>query len=211
MVVTLALGLARTGEPGSIPRLPPMDDGAWSTWRLHGSLTQEADDVLFASERVELEVTEGQVAVSAEYYLRNASPNGQGLTIAYPILVSKQNLPPENVLVDERPLPVLPGQSGQVYARFPISIPAHEIHSFRVRYQQRLLGHEAIYLVTSALRWPRPIDRAVFVIKHPAHWRNVTLSYPILRRATANGQTTLLSVMQPFRPDREIILRWSGR
>jgi hypothetical protein len=70
-------------------------------------------------------------------------------------------------LVDGRPLPVVPGQEGQVYARFPISIPAHEIRSFRVRYQQRLLGREAIYLVTSARSWPSPIDRAVFVIKHP--------------------------------------------
>jgi hypothetical protein len=68
-----------------------------------------------------------------------------------------------------------------------------------------------MYLVTSALSWPRPIDRAVFVIKHPANWRKVTLSYPILRRETANGQTTLLAVMQPFRPNREVILRWGER
>jgi hypothetical protein len=210
MLVTLALGVATTGEPGSVPRLPAIDDVAWSTWRHHGGLAPESGDVLFASERVELEVTEGQVAVSAEYYLWNASPNGQGLGIVYPIIVSKQILPPENVLVDGRTLPVLPGQDGQVYARFPVSIPPHEIRSFRVRYEQRLLGREAVYLVTSALRWPRPIDRAVFVIKCPAKWRKVTLSYPILRRATANGQTTLLSVMQPFRPEREIVLRWAG-
>jgi hypothetical protein len=211
MVVTLALGLASTGEPGTIPRLPPLDDAAWSAWRQHGNLTPDMNDVLFASERVELSVTEGQLAVTAEYYLRNASGSGQGLSIAYPIIVSKKHLPPETVVVDERPLSVQSGEDGRVYVRFPVSLPPHEVRSFRVRYQQRLLGPEAKYLVTSALGWSRPIDRAVFAIKYPARWRKVTLSYPILRRETADGQTTLLAVMQPFRPDREIILRWSGR
>jgi hypothetical protein len=35
------------------------------------------------------------------------------------------------------------------------------------------------------------------------------LSYPVLHRETENGRTTLIAAMQPFRPDREIILRWA--
>jgi hypothetical protein len=208
MMVALALGLAATGEPGSIPQLPAIDDAAWSTWRHHLSSLPESDDVLFASEKVELSVTDGHLAVSAEYHLRNASPDGQGLTIAYPIIVSRGLLPPEEVVVDERALPAIPLPPGRVYARFPISIPAHEIRSFRVRYQQRLRRREAVYLVTSALSWALPIESAVFVIKHPSRWRNVTLSYPVSHRETANGQTTLYAVMQPFQPDHEIVVHW---
>ena len=208
MVMTVALGLATTGEPGSLPQLPSIDDAAWSTWRHHLDDGVASDDVLFASEWVEMTVTKGQLDVSAKYYLHNTSPLSQGLGIVYPVLVAKDRLPPEHVRVDEQVRPVLPGLPGQVVARFSVSIPAREIRSFRVRYRQRLLGHQAVYLVTSALSWPRPIDRAVFVIKHPAHWRKVTLSYPVARRRSADGQTTLLAVMQPFRPDREVVLRW---
>jgi hypothetical protein len=209
MDMTMALGLATTGEPGTIPRLPPMDDDSWSTWRRFLQPAPSSGDVHFAAERVELDVVEGQVTVRAEYHLSNPSANAQGLRIAYPILISRERLAPEEVMVDDHPLPVILGDPGQVAAQFPITIPAHGIRSFRVRYQQRLLGHQAVYLVTSALRWPRPIDRAVFVISHPANWRNVVLSYPILNRETANGKTTLIATMQPFRPDREISLRWA--
>jgi hypothetical protein len=209
MDVTLALGLATTGEPGTIPRLPPMNDDSWSTWRRFLQPTSPSNTVHFAAERVEMDVAEEQVTVSAEYHLDNPSPSAQGLHIAYPILISRDRLAPDNVIVDDRPLPVRAGESGQVVSDFPVAIPAHSIRSFRVRYQQRLLGHEAVYLVTSALSWPRPIDRAIFVIRYPSHWRGVVLSYPVLHRETENGRTTLIAAMQPFRPDREIVLRWA--
>jgi hypothetical protein len=54
------------------------------------------------------------------------------------------------------------------------------------------------------------LDRAVFVIDHPASWRNVQVSYPVRGRETRNGRTRLTLVEQPFLPDREVTVRWQA-
>jgi len=100
------------------------------------------------------------------------------------------------------------GGKGRVQADFPLSLSPTSIRTFHVRYVQPLLGKQATYLVTSALSWPYPIDRAVFVVRYPTHFRKATLSYPVLHRETVDGTTTLIAAMQPFRPDREVTLRW---
>jgi hypothetical protein len=209
--VTMALGLANTGVPGSIPQLPPLSDEAWSQWRVFLPLHPSTDDIRFAAERVELDVTDHSVTVDASYVLSNPSLASVGIRIAYPILVAKDRPAPDVVLVDGQSLLLVPGARGQVQTEFPISIPPQGIRSFHVRYTQRLLGHQAVYLVTSALRWPHPIDRAIFVIRYPARFRAAALSYPVLHRETVDGQATLIAVMQPFRPDREIVFRWSAK
>ena len=142
--------------------------------------------------------------------LANPSAASVGIRIAYPILVARDRPAPDTVQVDGQTLPLVSGDRGQVQAEFPLSIPPQAIRSFHVRYVQPVLGNQAVYLVTSALRWPYLIDRAVFVIKHPARFRGATLSYPTLHLETADGQTTLVAAMQPFRPDREVVLRWKG-
>ena len=113
------------------------------------------------------------------------------------------------VEVDGEVLPVGDEHDGQVAVDFRIELPSHGLRSFRVRYQQSILGHEARYLVTSALRWSKPIERAVFVIRHPSAWREVQVSYPVRNRSSADGRTTLTLVEQPFRPNREVVVRWA--
>ncbi|MBN2573275.1 MAG: hypothetical protein JXP73_01800 [Deltaproteobacteria bacterium] len=211
LTTAMALGLATTGAPGSIPCLPPVDDKAWSRWRAHLPPHAATDDIHFAAERVELDVSDEAVAVDADYVLANPSTASVGIRIAYPILVARDRPAPDSAWVDDRRLPLVPGNRGQVQAEFSLSIPPQAIRSFHVRYAQPVRGNQAVYLVTSALRWSYPIDRAVFVIKYPARFQGATLSYPVLHRETVNGRTLLVTAMQPFRPDREVVLRWKRR
>jgi hypothetical protein len=187
-----------------------MGDDVWSRWRANLPPHPESHGIHFAAERVELDVTDDAVTVDADYVLANPSAASVGIRIAYPILVARDRPAPESVWVDGQMLPLVPGAHGEAQAEFPLSIQPRAIRSFHVRYTQPLLGNRAVYLVTSALRWPYPIDRAVFVIKHPSRLRGATLSYPTVYRETVNGQTTLVATMQPFRPDREIVLRWKA-
>jgi hypothetical protein len=210
MDMALALGLAETGEPGDIPRVPAMGDEPWATWRRFLKTAAPSGQALFASERVELHLDEGRLKVDAIYFVRNPSPDAQTLSIEYPILVSRGSLAPTSVVVDGHSLPVGEGPSGQVSARFPITLAPHDLRSFQIHYGQRLLGRSAGYMVTSARRWPAPLDRAVFVIDHPASWRKVEVSYPVRSRETRNGRTQLTIVEQPFFPDREVTVRWKA-
>lgn len=208
MDMALALGLAETGEPGDVPRVPARGDEPWTSWRAFLKSPAAAGQVLFASERVELHLDEGRLTVDALYHLRNPSPDAQTVSIEYPILVSPDSLAPTTVLVDGRPLPIREGAPGQVSTHFPIALAPWDLRSFTIRYEQRLSARSASYLVTSARRWPAPLDRAVFVIDHPASWRKVEVSYPVRGRQTRDGRTVLTLVEQPFLPDREVTVRW---
>jgi hypothetical protein len=208
MDVALALGLAETGEPGDIPRVPAMGDGPWASWRGFLKTASATGRVLFASERVEIHLDPGRLAVDAVYRLRNPSAAAQTVSIEYPLLVGRDQGAPSVVLVDGRPVPVDEEASGQVAARFPVALAPHDLRSFQIHYQQRLLGNSASYMVTSARRWPAPLDRAVFVIDHPASWRKVGVSYPVKGRDTRGGRTRLTIVEQPFLPEHEVVVRW---
>jgi hypothetical protein len=208
--VTLALGMAATGEPGTTPRPPSFTDEDWSRWRSYMKPTTRDEAVRFAAERVELDLHKGLLTVDATYHLHNPSSASQALAIAYPILVSRKRLSPETVEVDGRALRTQSTQPGQVVVDFPVEVPPWGLRSFHVRYRQPLRGREAVYLVTSALRWPSPIERAVFLVRHPSNWSKVTVSYPISHSETKNRQTTHTIVRQPFVPDREFAVHWGG-
>jgi hypothetical protein len=210
MDTALALGLAETGEPGDIPRLPATGDEPWASWRSFLKTPAPSGRPLFASERVELQLDEGRLTVVGVYHVRNPSSDAQTVSIDYPILVSRDSLAPTAVLVDGRPLTVSETAPGRVSVRFPIELGPHDLRSFAIRYEQRLLARAASYLVTSARTWPAPLDRAVFVVDHPARWRKVRVSYPVRSREIRDGRRILTLVEQPFLPDREVTVRWAA-
>jgi hypothetical protein len=210
LTLTMALGLALTGEPGATPRPPPISAADWSVWRRHlkEGNRRPAEVVDFAAERVELDLLPRQVTVSGSYTLRNRGAASASLTIAYPILVSAENPPPERILLDGRPLPVRRLDRRRALASFPISVPPRGLARFRIRYVQRHSGRRAAYRVTSARRWPAPIDRAVFVVRHPRRMGRVRLSLGPAR-TRREGQTVVHTVVRHgFWPDRELEARW---
>ncbi|HEY5285000.1 MAG TPA: hypothetical protein VIM14_19565 [Polyangia bacterium] len=212
MAMALGMASARDGDAGeTLPQLPVLTDADWSTWRRFMKSPSSAEQVLFASEIVELHLAPGELTLEAVYHLHNPSAAGQVVSIAYPILVSSTSPAPTEVTVDGEILPVEIDAKGQAAVHFQRPLEPRALRSFAIRYKQKLLGPSAGYMVTSARRWPQPLDRAVFVVEYPATWKDVRVSYPVRHRETKNGRTTLTMVEQPFLPDREVTVRWRDR
>jgi hypothetical protein len=214
MDMALALGMAQTregtaAEPEPLPQLPALDDGDWSTWRRFMK-SPTSDQVLFASELVELHLDPGTLTIEAVYHLRNPSADSQVVNIEYPILVSSNSPAPAEITVDGAVVPVEVDGTGPPAAHFQRALGPRALRSFAIRYQQALRGPSAGYMVTSARRWPQPLDRAVFVVDHPVDWKDVRVSYPVRHRETTQGRTTLTMVEQPFWPEHEVSVRWKA-
>jgi len=209
--VAMALGLAETAAPGSLPRVPPLGDEAWSRWRRQHPAHAAEDEPRFAAERVRMDVEDDAVTLDADYVVENTSKTPLGIGILYPILVAADRPAPKEVMVDGKPLPVEDDGPGRVRVGFSLSLPEQSIKTFHVRYQQPVRGNQAVYLVTSALTWRHPIDRAVFEVRYPSHFKGVTLSYPVLDRRDLGDYTVLLATLQPFKPNRELVLRWASK
>jgi hypothetical protein len=216
LTVAFAMGMAETGEPGATPRPPTLDDADWSIWRAHlptGPRAAEGDAVRFAAERVELDLDAAELRVDGLYTVRNPGAAAATLVIRYPILVAPDRPAPTVVDVDGRPLTPAPDAPdgdapATVSVRFPVPVPAHGIARFRVRYTQPHRARTAAYLVTSARTWPTPLERAVFVVRHPATLGDVQLSYAggsVRRQGDAIVHTV---ARRDFRPAEELVVHW---
>jgi len=206
-----ALGLARTGQPGEIPRLPDVTAADWSTWRQHlKELNRKpaGHGLEFAAERVELDLSPGKLAVRGVYHLRHRSEGAAAATIAFPIITATDRPAPATVKVDGKERPVTVIKEGLVEVLFPVSLLPNGLTRFTVQYTQRHTGKRAAYMVTSARRWPAPIDRAVFVVRHPAAMGKVKLSHkPDLTHQVGESVEHTI-VRSGFWPDQELELTW---
>jgi hypothetical protein len=216
LTLAFALGLADAGPATTdgtppLPRVPTPSDEDWSLWRQYlgeGRLEQHQEQVSFASERVELELTEQSLSLTGTYWLRNHGRGSEGLVIAFPILTAADRPAPTSVLVDGRSVPVVVTGAGQVEARFSVTVAPRSIKSFRVQYQQPHRGRKAVYVVTSARRWGQPLVHATFVVRYARALGRVRLRYPATRVTTQNSQVEMLVVRQPFLPEHEFELSW---
>ena len=207
----LAMGLAETGEPWEIPRPPAIHAREWSVWRRHlkeGNPSQAGLKLEFAAERVELDLTPGQLTVAGTYHLRNRAGGSGTATISFPIITAGDRPAPATAQVNGEPLAVSPAKDGLANLRFPVALVPSGLTRFTVRYTQRHGGRRAAYMVTSARKWPAPIDRAVFVVRHAASMGQVKLSFEPNLTEYAGSQVEHTIVRHTFWPDHELELAW---
>ena len=207
----MALGLAETGAAGSIPRLPVVSEADWSVWRAHlkeGNPDTHGAGLQFAAERVELVLSPGQLTVAGTYHLRNRGSGSGSATISFPIITAADRPAPATVTVQGQALAVKPVREGLAEVRFPVAFGPRGLTRFTVSYTQRHAGRRAAYMVTSARRWPTPIDRAVFVVRHPAVMGEVTLSFEPDLSEYEGDQVEHTIVRHGFWPARELELTW---
>lgn len=205
-----ALGLAVTHDGSALPMLPELRDEHFSSWRgllppKHGGVAESAE---FSAELVELDVSAHSMQVHGTYYLYNPTTASAAFTIGFPINVSPDRPAPQSVTVDGKEVTVITESAKRVSAHFGISVPPQALRSFDVRYTQPHTGRHAEYVVTSALSWGKPLERAVFRIRAASELGPVKTSYPPRTRRKENGTEVLTIVKQPFVPDREMIVTW---
>lgn len=208
LTVALAMGLAKTGEPGATPKPQPITDADWSVWRQHLTESDKAGQMLeFAAEEVAMDVGEGRLAVDAVYHVRNPGSGSISGRIVYPILVGPGQAAPESVRVDGRVVPVRVAD-GRPSAQLDVSAGPHSLARFRIEYEQKLTARQAGYLVTTARRWPGPITRAIFTIRRPEKLAKAKLSFPVASTRREGGFVVDTLVQRDFWPDREVTVAW---
>lgn len=210
ITVAFAIGHADTGDRvGEIPRHPIIPLSEWSRWRVAIPSGRGAPrtGVDFSAERVEMDISDTELRVKGRYILENHDRATVAMSIRYPILTSSTQLPPTELLVDERPSP-LTSANNRAGLLIPVTIGPRQIAAFQVQYRQKLLARRAAYLVTSALNWRHPIGRAELIVRHGSSIKHVRLSYPSTFTRQPGETIEHTIVRQPFVPDRELEVFW---
>ncbi len=164
----------------------------------------------FTAERVEVTLSEGRVAVHGCYTFHMPGQRPWRGRIGYPILVDAEQKAPAVVQLDGKArLPVRCRTSTRCAAVFSLGLAAGETRTVSVDYEQQISGYRVSYLIVSARRWKRPLEHAEFVVRIPATWRHVDLSYPVDEKSVEGDQRTLRFERSHFRPEGDLVVTWS--
>jgi hypothetical protein len=168
-----------------------------------------AGGLVFDSEVVALQLRPGKLAVTGTYVFVNPQARPWRGRIGYPIAVGEGQPAPKEILVE--------GAGGRpVHCRRPdtcnavlrLAVSPRGRTTVRLRYEQPLKANRAVYLVTTARKWHRPLREARFIIRHPKAWTGVKVSYPIDQRTTAGDETVLRFTRRNWLPEKEVAVTW---
>jgi hypothetical protein len=178
--------------------------------------------VRFVAERVVLEMRAQSVAVAGRYTFTNSSGRWWRGRIGYPVYVSKDQPAPKQViwhrsrdgLTDRRAETVKldvscrrPNRCGAIFA---LSLAPRQKRVVRLSYRQPLARPQAIYLLSTARRWGRPLERAELIVRVPDQWKKVHVSHRP-NTVTKEGRQRVYRILRThFVPQRELTVRRAG-
>lgn len=212
LTIAMAMGLAQTSDPGSIPRLPKITPEDWSIWRQYlkeGFVDKNSLLAEFAAEKIMIKLSPSEMDLAGTYYVRNRSQSSTSIRISYPIDNDKHRPAPQTIDVDGKRLKVGSLIKNQYRgSTFPIHINKRSIKRFVIRYKQKHSQRKAVYMVTSARKWPTPITRAIFEIHAPLSMGKLQTSFTPSYREM-KGQTQVLTIVKDnFYPKKELVITW---
>ncbi len=167
--------------------------------------------ILFTSEIVIMDVEENRLKVEGTYNFKNPSYSDWSGRIAYPIYVDQDQPAAEHVLLEgeDEPLEVRCLTPDQCLAVIFLELEAGETRSIKLSYEQHLLKNRAVYLLTTAQSWDRPLEKAELVVKIDRNFENVQISYTPDREEMEGSKKVYTIERTDFIPDRELEVSWS--
>jgi hypothetical protein len=161
----------------------------------------------FVRERIILTLLEDGFQVEGTYVFRSTLPGEMSFALRYPFPLEPGAEPPEVVEV----------RGARAGAREPDAVmllvalrPAGQETEVDITYRQRMGPRRARYLVTTALAWGQPLERAEFRVRAPRDWGAPRCAWP-LPRAEHHGETSEWRWnFEPFLPRSELDLAWTG-
>jgi hypothetical protein len=161
----------------------------------------------FAEEEVFLTVEGDTLAVEGVYWFANDGDAQRVTGIVYPFPGAPEAEPPHEVTVEDE-------DGGAIAARprgdaivFPLTAGPHEVRRVTIRYRQRFAPGQMRYITTTALRWGRPLARALFEVTAPAELGGRTnLSGAEVR--WRDDVVVWRREFAPYVPREDVIVRW---
>jgi hypothetical protein len=167
----------------------------------------------FASERVRLVLDAGRMRVEGVYRFEGGD-RAEALPVRFPAAQHPDLAPAEAWVARiastkrDREAPIVPWISDRPESGLMLSLEAHRPLDVAVGYTQRLLGHHAEYLLTTARGWGAPLDRAVLEVDWPDSLGAPRFSLPFVPSGSAAGRTLYRFEAAPFRPDTDLVVGW---
>ena len=157
----------------------------------------------FYQERIMITCNNSEVEVEGTYYMRNMTKGHINMTIQYPFPVDKYHPFPHEIDVEGYEYWK---DSTNIYVN--LSIEPEEKKEITVFYKQSFHVKNITFILSSGQNRNRPLQKTDFIIKIPANWKEVTLSYKPDRIETIKNKCIYYISRDEFLPKENLIIEW---
>jgi hypothetical protein len=168
-------------------------------------------EVRFESEHVVVAI-HGRVQHVEGLYRFRSPRRAEGFAVRLPAAMAPDLGPPERWtarLTDDRgPAAIELRLDDLADSAIVVPLPARDRTELRVGYRQRLLGRRAVYRLTTARAWGRPLERAVLEVDWPDTLGTPRFSLPFEALHREGGRTRFRFESAPFLPDSDLVVQW---
>lgn len=172
------------------------------------SVAPAAGKADFTGEEVTITVAPPRATVAGTYRFYNAGDEPLTLALRYPFARGPDLGEPENVVVRDADGQTLPLSRKRHDVAFELTVPPRTEAEVSVAYEQACTGCEFTYVLVTTRDWPRPVEKAAFVIEVPPQLAPLKGSYELEEVPGREGVVRYELHREDFYPDVDLVLHW---
>ena len=168
--------------------------------------------ISFFKEELDFKLTKDIFEVDGLYYFRNLTDRELKQMLFYPFPDVKKygeivyiSVTPEN---DTASLLATQSPKGSM---FKLIIPPKGEVAYRIKYGQKLISSEAMYIITTTQRWAKPFEKAIYTFNFPENIKLDSISIPPDSIAVSAGNTFYYWMREDFMPEVDFIFHFSEK
>lgn len=169
----------------------------------------KAQKISFFREELDFKLTENTFEVDGLYFFRNPAGDTIHQALYYPFPDSEKYGEILNINVtksgDTLPIAVRQSRNGAI---FTITVPANGEAVYRIRYQQKTVGDEAKYIITTTQNWSKPFEAAAYTLTFPGNIRIDNISILPDSIGRSNEETVYFWRRKNFMPVTDFIFKF---
>jgi len=159
--------------------------------------------VEFTSERIEMSIRGNSLTIHGIYHFTNPNPELVRVAMLYPFPVDATHPFPHAIRVKAIAFRKVKDGITWIVEGEPYAKPTVD-----VVYTQRCLDHSAKYILTTTQTWGQALKQAEFIVRVPASFKEVTLSYSPDSLKEIKGEQVFYLTKKDFLPEKDFEIRW---
>jgi len=167
----------------------------------------------FFREDLIFEIKEGYFYVDGIYHFCNVSAEALETTLFYPFPKDSSYDRTDSISIEntntQDPISFMKDKENGIY--FKLSISPYGIEKYRIKYRQKINGHQAEYILTSTQSWKKPFEIVNYQLIIPKNIKIESLSYEADSVSIKKWKDIYYWQKRDFMPDRNMLIMFSKK
>jgi len=159
--------------------------------------------VEFTSERIEMSIRGNTLTIHGIYHFTNPNPEPVRTAMLYPFPMDATHPYPHAIQV--KPIAYRKVKDGITWT---VEAGPNGKPTVDVVYSQRCLDRSAKYILTTTQAWGQALKQVEFIVRVPASFKEVTLSYSPDSLKEIKGERVFYLTKMDFLPEKDLEVRW---